>query len=221
MEGVDWRALHAETIVLGRGEWKPPRQEPQPGHLGYLVLEGIVLREVHVLEECSLELLGEGDLLKPWLEDAASFAASRWRVPERAKLAVLAPDVYRRLGTSPARIAAISDSAMLRSRALAVFAALTQFRRVEDRLEALFWYLAERWGKVVDDGAVAITLPLTHEDIARLVSARRPSVTTAFGQLAEAGTLVRTGPAWILRGSPPELAQPPTSPPKRQTLPSP
>jgi DNA-binding IclR family transcriptional regulator len=46
-------------------------------------------------------------------------------------------------------------------------------------------------------------VPLTHELLAELVAARRPSVSTALSTLAAAGRIERDGPRWTLRGDPP------------------
>ena len=62
---------------------------------------------------------------------------------------------------------------------------------MERRLLMLFWALSGRWGVVTPRG-VHLRLRLTHEALGRLVGARRPSVTTALGALAETGALERT-----------------------------
>jgi DNA-binding GntR family transcriptional regulator len=68
----------------------------------------------------------------------------------------------------------------------------------------LLWYLADRWGRVTPDGVI-VPLRLTHETLARLVGAQRPSVTTAIRQLEEEGHLRRTPDRlWLLCGDPPE-----------------
>ena len=69
----------------------------------------------------------------------------------------------------------------------------------EGRSLVQFWQLAERWGHVDRDG-IAVSLPLTHELLAKLVGAARPSVTTALGRLAERELLQRTGDVWRLSG---------------------
>ena len=72
-------------------------------------------------------------------------------------------------------------------------------------LEGL-WELAGRWGHVAPDG-VHLSLRLTHEGLAHLVGARRPSVTSALSELQEQGRLTPDGPGrWILRGDPPRLS---------------
>ena len=70
--------------------------------------------------------------------------------------------------------------------------------RVEDRLLALFWHLADRWGRVLPDG-VRIELPLTHETIGHLIGARRPTVTLGLSALRGEGLLRRqVDGAWLL-----------------------
>jgi hypothetical protein len=68
----------------------------------------------------------------------------------------------------------------------------------------LLWYLAERWGRVTPEGVI-VPLRLTHETLARLVGAQRPSVTTAIRQLEQEDHLRRTPDRlWLLCGDPPE-----------------
>jgi Mn-dependent DtxR family transcriptional regulator len=64
---------------------------------------------------------------------------------------------------------------------------------------AFLWHLAERYGVVVP-GAVRIDVPLTHSVLARLVGARRPTVTTALQRLMHLGYLQRDARAFVLLG---------------------
>jgi CRP-like cAMP-binding protein len=74
---------------------------------------------------------------------------------------------------------------------------------VEARLLLILWYYADRWGRVTREGVV-LPLRMTHSMLARIVGARRPSVSTALGRLAERGLVERgSGGDWILHGSPP------------------
>jgi CRP/FNR family cyclic AMP-dependent transcriptional regulator len=50
---------------------------------------------------------------------------------------------------------------------------------------------------------VHVEAPLTHELLAHLVSARRPSVSSALSRLVERGVLERRRSTWVLRGDPP------------------
>jgi CRP/FNR family transcriptional regulator, cyclic AMP receptor protein len=83
-------------------------------------------------------------------------------------------------------------------------------------LKALFWHLAERWGRVSGDGVI-VPLALTHRILGQLVGARRPTVSTALSELAEREELVRRPDgSWLLRGDPPDaesLARKPSAVP--------
>jgi hypothetical protein len=71
-------------------------------------------------------------------------------------------------------------------------------------LKALFWHLAERWGRVSGDGVI-VPLALTHRILGQLVGARRPTVSTALSELAEREELTRRPDgSWLLRGDPPD-----------------
>jgi len=64
-----------------------------------------------------------------------------------------------------------------------------------------------KWPASMMTATVAVRLPLSHQRLADLVGAHRPSVTTAMGQLARAGALSRHKDGWwVLHGTaPPEL----------------
>jgi CRP-like cAMP-binding protein len=62
--------------------------------------------------------------------------------------------------------------------------------------------LAGNWGRVTPEGTV-VPIGLTHELIAELIGARRPSVTTAISELRAAGRLERQEDGWLLVGPPP------------------
>jgi hypothetical protein len=89
-----------------------------------------------------------------------------------------------------------------RAQRLAVTQAISQLNRVDRRLLALFWHLAERWGRVSRDGIV-VPLALSHRLIGELVGARRPTVSTALAELAREGQLARRQDGtWLLTGEP-------------------
>src|ERR1700759_200279 len=74
------------------------------GAIGLLVLDGVLLRRVGVDGRFGAELLGQGDLLRPWQEEDGSAALTRttgWRVLESARLAVLDEAAARRLAAYP------------------------------------------------------------------------------------------------------------------------
>jgi hypothetical protein len=150
----------------------------------------------------SVEPLGPGDLLRPWQDDAVSFVDAEITVVIPSRLAALDRDLIARAVRFPGLIDALMDRATQRSRFMAVSAAIDGVVGVDRRLSALMWTLAERWGEV-RDGRVFLPLDLQHEDLAGLVAARRPSVSTALADLQRAGRLERIRGGWLLNDDPP------------------
>ena len=206
--GSDDRAAAAATLPaqaasLEKGVWKPSFEPPSTEHLGFLVIRGLIVRRVEVVEGSSVELLGQGDLLRPWLEDTSSFCTASWEVLEKTTLAVLGPRFVRGLGRWPTVASNIAARGIRRSRALAADAAIASIVGIEERLLILLWHIAERWGEMKNDG-VHIKIRLPHRLLAELVGARRPSVTSALSELQEAGRLDSTASGrWVLLGDPP------------------
>jgi CRP-like cAMP-binding protein len=196
--------LWAETVRLDRGRWEPESQEPSGTHLGYLIVRGLLGRRVFVPDRGrSLELLGEGDIIRPWQDEGASFSRVTWTVLEPAAIAVLDESFAARARETPELLETLIERALRRSRRLAVGAAIANTVGVEDRLLLLLWQLTELWGRKAPHGAM-LSFRLSHQTLADLVGARRPTVTLALRSLAERGQLER-GPSgeWILVGDPP------------------
>jgi hypothetical protein len=82
---------------------------------------------------------------------------------------------------------------------------ICQLPRVDERLLALMWLLAESWGQVTPAGTL-LPIALTHAALGGLIGARRPTVTLALGNLTAAGVIRRQPRGWLLLGSPHELA---------------
>lgn len=186
-------AAVARAYTLERGEWSPPRERPN-GHatLGLLVLDGLLLRSVEIRDRSATELLGDGDLLRPWQDDAEDGplpVSIRWRVMQPTSVAVLDGRFAAAVAAWPQVNAALLGRALRRARWQGVLGALSHMNRVDERVLLAFWCFAERWGRVRPDG-VLVRLPLTHEQLAALVGARRPTVTTALSTLAARGALV-------------------------------
>jgi CRP/FNR family transcriptional regulator, cyclic AMP receptor protein len=201
------RQLVADLVVAKAGRWTPEVPTDAPGHLGLLVLDGLLSRDVILEKPLATELVGQGDLLRPSDRDGADapvpFEVS-WTVLEPARFAVLDPVFARTLGQWPSAMAAVLRGASNRAHSLAITLAVSNLRRVDVRLLMLLWYLADRWGRVTPDGVI-VPLRLTHETLARLVGAQRPSVTTAIRQLEQEDHLRRTQDRlWLLCGAPPE-----------------
>jgi CRP-like cAMP-binding protein len=211
--------LDPEQIALARrhaiaaletvepGPWTPSF-ESTPGSIGLLVIEGVLTRDVRVGGRSASELLGAGDLLRPWDHDDGADASietpSAWTVLARTRLAVLDERFGRIVGRWPEVTAGLLSRTIRRARWMTIMLAISNLTRVDERVVAVMWHLADRWGHVTPDGVV-VPVPLTHEMIGKLVGAHRPSVTSALGELQRRGTLTRRDNVWVLHGEPPRL----------------
>ena len=193
---------------LSPGDWDASRAiEPDRHHRGFLIIDGLLSRAVTVLGRDCVELLGAGDVLRPWrwdIEGSHVHAEVGWAVLEPTRLAVLDHGLVERMNPWPQLGVELFARGTRRAHHLAVALAIAHHQRVDDRLVLTLWHLAERWGRVGPEG-IAVPLPLSHQRLADLVGAHRPSVTKAMGELARAGTLSRREDGvWVLHGAPPE-----------------
>src|SRR4051812_4115573 len=102
------RARHeALTRVqrLSTGEWDVSGAlEPDVHHRGFLVVEGLLSREVDVLGRSCIELIGPCDVMRPWSWDEAGShvqAEVGWEVLEPTRLAVLDHGLVTRINPWP------------------------------------------------------------------------------------------------------------------------
>jgi CRP/FNR family cyclic AMP-dependent transcriptional regulator len=192
---------------LATGEWDPESiARRRRTSFGFMVLSGLLAREITIAGGGALELFGAGDVVNPWGEGDGGLIAigSSWAVVEDAQIAVIEPRTLAVLQTWPSIVSALVVRAGRRASRLAVHQAISQLPRVEQRLLALFWYLAERWGRVTSDG-VTLVLPLSHGSLGHLVGARRPTVSLALKELAFQDLVGRRADgSWLLLGDPPE-----------------
>jgi CRP/FNR family transcriptional regulator, cyclic AMP receptor protein len=204
--------LYARVIDVPRGRWNPGAGTGESSHpIGLLVLEGVLVREATVGDHPSVELLGPGDLLRAWEDaDSEQLLPRRidWSALTPTRVAIIDHTFTVRAAQWPEVFAGLIDRAARRAERLVVLQAIAHLTRVDDRLLALLWCLAERWGRVVP-GGVLVSLRLSHRTLAGMIGARRPSVTTALGQLMARGELERRADGeWLLRGDAPETRNP-------------
>lgn len=188
------RAEQALTVHVARvpaGPWQP-RLTAGAGALGLLVVDGLIVREVECAGNHSAELLGAGDVLRPSQDDYDSPVAARatWFVPESARVAVLDARLTAALSEFPYVTAELFDRSVRRTQTQLILRATSQLRRLDHRTLLYLWHVGERFGRVTPDG-LCVRLPLTHERLAALVGAHRPSFTTSLRKLEHAGLLVR------------------------------
>lgn len=193
---------------LSPGAWNPTGAiEPDAHHRGFLIVDGLISREVEVIGRGCVELLGAGDVIRPWSWDEEGShvqAEVGWTVLDPARMAVLDHRLVLRINPWPQLGLELFSRGTRRAHALAVSLAIAHHQRVDDRLLLTLWHLAERWGRVVPEG-ITVPLPLSHQRLADLVGAHRPAVTSAMGELARSGDLSRRADrTWLLHGAPPE-----------------
>jgi len=205
------RATEARMLTLRPGAWTPAIAATAPvGHFGLLVVDGLLARRVHIGPRACVELLGRGDVLRPWAsgtDDSSIEIDARWVVQEPSGVAVLDQRFARRVAPFPQIAAWLMDRAIRRAHWLAFHLAVTQLTSLPTRLHVMFWYLADRWGRVTPEGVV-VPLQLTHSLLGGLVGAHRPATTSALGGLAADGTITRREDGtWLLRGDRPAELQ--------------
>jgi hypothetical protein len=200
------RTLIVPAVALESGMWVPPDDLPFALLIGLILIAGVLSREIGFAGRRTAELLGAGDILRPWDEDGPhGLAAPTWRVHAPARIAVLDARFARACGRWPTVAEAVGARHARRAQALARRLAVAQLPAITDRLLLIFCELAMRWGRVTPDG-IRLPVPLTHSTLAALVGARRPSVTTALGILASQGLVERIPGGWMLHGDIERLA---------------
>jgi len=192
--------------VVEPGPWDGERlRDAGPEHVGLLILDGLMTRELALADNVSGELLGPGDLVRPWQAGGPERLVPyevRWTALERTAFGVLDRRFALALSHYPQINAMLIDRLTERSQRVSLMQSISQLNGVDRRLLTLFWHLAERWGRVTASG-VAVPVPVPHRVLAQLVGARRPTVSTALSRLAESGELTREpNGGWLLTGAP-------------------
>jgi CRP-like cAMP-binding protein len=200
-------AAVAPAFELRRGPWSFfPR--PERGALGALIVSGLVMIRLQAGRRGHVELLGDGDVISPWVrsdEELMIPSVVNAEALSMVRIALLDRRFALRAARWPEIQGALIHRLIDRSRRLSLQAAINSLPRIEERLEATLWALADRLGRVTPNGTV-LTMPITHSLLAELIGAQRPSVSLALGRLQAAGTVLRTSrDTWILRGHMPEI----------------
>ena len=189
------RVAVASRLHLPAGAWTADALAYEGSGTPYaaVLLHGVVIRDIVLPGVASAGLFGPGDILKLWGHAETSLHDHmRWSCANDETVVAVLDDRMRRVtATWPGvghvlrqRLADQLDSAELHR-------AIVSMPRAEQRIFALMWMFADRWGTVTPDGVV-VALNLKHELIGRLVGARRPTVSLALRALIDDGLLTRT-----------------------------
>lgn len=199
----------APLLNLNKGPASFLIDEPATdAHLGVLILDGLIVRHLSFGQIGSNEFLGPGDLLRPWPRrgNKRETVQVRWEVLAPTRTAMLDQHFADRVRAWPEITAGLLDRAAQRSDSQALQAALQQAKSVEDRVLLALWHFAGRWGKIGPEGRIVNLRNITGEVLARFVGARRQTVSTALGQLADRGAIKRHPDGSLtLHHQPPEL----------------
>jgi CRP-like cAMP-binding protein len=212
--GIDPQEWHAAVgmsaapeFEFERGPWRfaPP---PDLGGFGALILEGLILIRIDAGSRSHIEMLGPGDVVSPWVgtgKELSTPSVVTASVVSRTRVALLDRRFALRTARWPEIHAALVGRCIERSRRLSLQSAINALPRIEERVEVTLWELAYRFGRVTREGIV-VDLPISHSQLADIVAAQRPSVSTAVVRLESQGRIVRTARrTLLLRGTPPAM----------------
>jgi CRP/FNR family cyclic AMP-dependent transcriptional regulator len=197
------RLLTAPLLELPTGLWSPAEVAESPAvrgrPFGCIVTSGVIVREVLLADRVSTSLFGPRDVLgMDDLSDVSLPVRSRYLIASPSEIVPLDDRFLGAARRWPRLIAGLMDATTSQVGRGCVHQAVSQLPRVEDRLVALFWHLADRWGHVGPEG-ITLDLPLTHEALGRLIGARRPTVSLGLQVLGEREMLTRTtNGGWLL-----------------------
>ena len=195
----------------------------RPGDFAALVLDGIFLQTVRLGDHTGLRLIGPGDLVA--LREAvptALIADASLRATIAARVALFGDEFLLAARRMPRLMAGLHDRSSDLSDRLLVQLMICQLPRVDDRLLAMLWLVAETWGRVTPSGTV-VPVRLTHGVLGGLIGARRSTVTLALKQLTDRGAILRQADGWLLLEQPrgaTKLAVPDPTPGPRHLSPT-
>lgn len=189
------RLVIAPAAALAPGPWDGTCEGADP--FAAVVLDGLMARECRLGGRVSRHVVARGDVIG--LERSADdrVGALRWHVETPTRIAVLDRRFVSAVARWPWLVADVVRRTASWADRASVLQAISHMPRVEDRLVALLWHLADHWGRVGAD-AVVVPLRLSHAALGSLVGARRPTISLALAELQKRGTVTRRGEAWVL-----------------------
>jgi CRP/FNR family transcriptional regulator, cyclic AMP receptor protein len=163
-----------------------------------LVLEGMLFQRLRVGDHVALRLLGPGDIVSAGgTLRSTLLTGAECRAASSTEVALLGDEVLVAARRWPQLMAGLHLQIAEQFERLAIQMVICQLPRVDQRLLALMWLLAESWGRVTPAGTV-LPLSLTHEALGELIGARRPTVTLALMELGKRGAIVKADGGWLL-----------------------
>ena len=197
------RALLVPLRSVAKGTTDIAAKLEQAGAFAAVVVDGMLMQQLQLGDRTAARLLGPGDIVTaPAAPDLATLDGSRLDAAAPTRLALLGNEVLAAGRRWPGLMAGLHTSSAHQVERLSAQMVICQMPRVDDRLMALLWLLANSWGRVTSNGTT-LPLHLTHSTLGALIGARRPTVTLALGELTERGAIVSQDPGWLLVESSP------------------
>lgn len=212
-------SCRGELLHVPRGRWPAaPDLARSQALAGLVIIDGLLTRELGMSELSVTEFLGAGDVLQPPTASELADVGAQIRLTALSDLVVLVlrRDFIAAAARWPALLTALQRRLEAQRERLAMQSVIAHFPNAEHRLLLMLWHLAHRWGHVTSDGVV-LTWPLNHEILARLIGARRPTVTIALHKLEAAGALHRRPDgSWLVTATGEHLIHTFAGPPRAQ-----
>jgi CRP/FNR family transcriptional regulator, cyclic AMP receptor protein len=185
-----------DTLRPGRPDGAAPRADDDL--LGFLVIRGTLTIDTRVLGRPCSRPIGRGELvLLDHMPPESLPVTVGWSALAKAQVGILDGPFLELAQRWPVLVRAVLQRAAAQAHYATVLHAITQLTHVEDRLLCLFWSLADRYG-IVRPSGIWVALPATHEALARMVGARRSTVTLGLRALAESGRVHAENNGWLL-----------------------
>jgi CRP/FNR family transcriptional regulator, cyclic AMP receptor protein len=201
------REVHLPAMTVPKGPFDTQRLFEQYGAFGAFVLDGMVLQSLRLGTHSGLRLLGPGDVLSlTEIPHSMLVVESSTKATIPSRLVLFEREMLLAVRRWPQIAAGLHAHTGEQAERLTTQLMICQLPRVDERLLALMWLLAESWGQVTPTGTL-LPIALTHAALGGLIGARRPTVTLALGNLSQAGVVRRQPRGWMLLGSPDDLAR--------------
>lgn len=194
-------ACTGQLVRVRSGAWQVPDWAGERDDLfAFVIVEGMLCREVGLRDRCMFELLGPGDVLQmPLLAGRPRLAGPvRLTAAVDTELVALGESFAQAVARWPGLLAAVLRRLEAQRESLAIQGLIAHLPRADHRLLLVLWHLAERWGRVTPAGTV-LPLALKHDLLGQLIAARRPTVTLAVSGLEKEEYLRRLDDgSWLL-----------------------
>lgn len=194
------------TVELPNGTLNIGSMLKRQGAFAGLALHGMILQSLRLGEHAGLRLIGPGDFISLTGTPTSMLVLEQdCRVTASTRVVLFGRELLLASRRWPWLIAGLHSRMAEQSERLTTQLMICQLPRVDDRLLAMLWLLAESWGQVTGSGTV-VPIELTHSALGGLIGARRPTVTLALSELTERGAIVRQADGWLLL-EPPKAPQ--------------